>query len=445
MNANQISDEIKQLNIKLEEIQDYKIVKLITVLFRIIEEQNSEIKDLRAKLDNALNEINRLKGEQGKPDIKPSTKGDPDCSSEPERKKRKKKKNKKSKAKKHKIKIDRTEFCEVDKSILPKDAEFKGYRSFIVQEIKIETDNVEYKREVYYSKSEKKTYMANLPANVKGEYGSGIKSLVLTQKHVCNMSEPKIEEFFDNFGIYISQPTISRMLTKGEDIEIFHQEKAEIFKAGLSSTIYQQIDDTTTRVNGKNQYVQIVCNPYYTAYFTVERKDRLTILDILQLGQARQYDFNEEAFELLGVFGLSQKIVNRIRDEVFGKVLNENQMDKLLGELFPEAGKGKNSRIRIMEASAIAHYHSRTDIQIVFALLCDDAPQFKLITFELALCWIHEGRHYKKLQPVVPLYQEKLDDFSLGGHELKFFVLRDCLGQIFKQPLKHRLGVRGRG
>jgi hypothetical protein len=30
-------------------------------------------------------------------------------------------------------------------------------------------------------------------------------------------------------------------------------------------------------------------------------------------------------------------------------------------------------------------------------LICDDAPQFKLVTDELSLCWIHEGRHYKKL------------------------------------------------
>jgi len=27
------------------------------------------------------------------------------------------------------------------------------------------------------------------------------------------------------------------------------------------------------------------------------------------------------------------------------------------------------------------------------------------------LCWIHEGRHYKKLRPVVPSYQEKLEEF----------------------------------
>ena len=31
-------------------------------------------------------------------------------------------------------------------------------------------------------------------------------------------------------------------------------------------------------------------------------------------------------------------------------------------------------------------------------LICDDAPQFKLLTETLGLCWIHDGRYYKKAQ-----------------------------------------------
>ncbi|MCC4766530.1 hypothetical protein FXW07_07845 [Methanosarcina sp. DH1] len=57
-----------------------------------------------------------------------------------------------------------------------------------------------------------------------------------------------------------------------KDIDFFHQEKAEIFLEGLKVTPYQQIDDTGARVNGVNYYTQILCNPYYTAYFTVSNK-----------------------------------------------------------------------------------------------------------------------------------------------------------------------------
>jgi hypothetical protein len=58
--------------------------------------------------------------------------------------------------------------CKVDQNILPDNAEFKGYQNVVVQEIIIKTDNVEYKKEIYYSPSPKKTYMGELPPDIKG-------------------------------------------------------------------------------------------------------------------------------------------------------------------------------------------------------------------------------------------------------------------------------------
>jgi len=64
-----------------------------------------------------------------------------------------------------------------------------------------------------------------------------------------------------------------------------------------------------------------------------------------------------------------------------------------------------------MEAAAIAAYHQQTDFPLVEVLLSDDAPQYKLLIYWQALCWVHNGRNYKKLRPVVPEHREKLDDF----------------------------------
>jgi len=64
-----------------------------------------------------------------------------------------------------------------------------------------------------------------------------------------------------------------------------------------------------------------------------------------------------------------------------------------------------------MEAAAIAAYHQQTDFPIVEVLLSDDAPQYKLLIYLQALCWVHDGRNYKKLRPIVPVHSEKLDDF----------------------------------
>ncbi|AKB76071.1 Mobile element protein [Methanosarcina lacustris Z-7289] len=143
-----------------------------------------------------------------------------------------------------------------------------------------------------------------MPHGIKGEFGPGIKSLIITLNHVANVSEPKIHELLENVGVHISRATISRILTK--DTEIFHQEKAEIFQEGLKATPYQQIDDTGARINGVNHYTQILCNPYYAAYFTVPNKNRETILDILLCGKEKVYCFNDEAFDLMETFNVSQ-------------------------------------------------------------------------------------------------------------------------------------------
>lgn len=43
--------------------------------------------------------------------------------------------------------------------------------------------------------------------------------------------------------------------------------------------------------------------------------------------------------------------------------------------------------------------------------MSDDAPQFKLLTDDLSLCWVQVARHYKKLSPFVTCHQKSLDNF----------------------------------
>jgi len=409
MNPSDIPKILQSLKINPDEISDKKAAEIIRILLQIIEILYEENQALKAELQKMRDELNQLKGEQGKPKFPPIKKKQSDFSSENERKSLNLPGEKKSKEKLSKIKIDFTEVCKVDPIILPDDAEFKGYQTVVVQEISINTQNTAYKKEVYYSPSQHQTYIGKLPKGIEGEFGSELKSLIITLKHASNMSEPKIHEFLENVGINISPATISRILTKNNDV--FHCEKADIFKAGLSSTVYQQIDDTGAKVNGNNHYAQILCNPFYTAYFTIPSKDRLSILDMLQGGKPRIYLFNEEAFTLMESFRLPGKIISKIRNAVHDTILDEKQMQQLMGEIFFHPNKGKIQRTRIMEAAAIAAYHNQTEFPVVQVLLSDDAPQFKQLTGEQALCWVHDGRNYKKLEPIVPLYKKELENF----------------------------------
>jgi hypothetical protein len=142
------------------------------------------------------------------------------------------------------IKIDREQFCSMDTSKLPQDAELKGYEEKVVQDLLIKTDNVKFKREFYYSPSHKKTYLADVPEGYEGDYGPHINSHIVSMKYVNNMSIPKIEEFLKNFGILISRSYISERLTKEEHMNVFHNEKSEMYRSSLQESSYQQIDDT---------------------------------------------------------------------------------------------------------------------------------------------------------------------------------------------------------
>ena len=410
MSSSVINEILSKIDISPGDTDHKKLAKVLPTIIQLIEHLSQENIKLKEENQKLRDEISLLKGEQGRPKIRGNKKPAKNISSEKERKKRAEHKGKKSKVKKNKIKIDRTEVCEVDQSKLPPDAVFKGYESVIIQEILIKTDNVEYKKEIFYSATEKKTYAGQLPAEVTGEFGPGVRSLVCTLKYVGNMSQPKILELFENCGIFISQSTISRILTN--DASGFNKEKDDIFLAALEVTPFQQIDDTTVRVNGKNQYSQIFCNPYYTAFFTVPHKNRLTILDILLCGKERTYIFDSNAFNLLLNFKVSKKITNQIFDLTDEKEISESEMQKLLNIIFPNAKKGKNTKTRIKEAAAIAYYHHQTEIPIVNILLSDDAPQFKKLTLEHALCWIHEGRHYNRLSPIVLFNVEELKKFK---------------------------------
>ena len=69
-------------------------------------------------------------------------------------------------------------------------------------------------------------------------------------------------------------------------------------------------------------------------------------------------------------------------------MLSETQFNDLLNKYLPKLGSQQRTRIR--EAAAIAFYHQQTHCSVVQTLVCDDAPQFKLITADRALCWKRE-------------------------------------------------------
>ncbi len=89
----------------------------------------------------------------------------------------------------------------VDKDVLPPDTEFKGYRHMIKQNIKFETDNVEYILERYHSTNKSKVYEAELPEDVRySEFGSDLKSFVMHLYYSGRVTENKIWKILEEMG-----------------------------------------------------------------------------------------------------------------------------------------------------------------------------------------------------------------------------------------------------
>jgi len=408
----------------LHSIADEQARALVSRLLNLLEDVRADLRAAQAEIQRLHNEINRLKGEQGQPTIKPNTPQPPpkDLSSEQERRTPKAwSKGRKT----DRIPIDREQVVAVDPARLPPDAVFKGYEDVVVQDVLFRTDNVLFQKEKFYSPSQHTTSLASLPQGYSGQFGPGIKSLVLVLYFGAQMSEPKVAELLRSVGVQISAGQVSNLLIKGQ--APFHAEQAALYQAGLASSPWQHLDDTSTRVNGQNGYCHIVCNPLYTAYFTTAAKDRLTILDVLTNHRPRRFLVNAEALGFMEVCGLSAVRRQQVEPLPSGTIVEEATMQALLEEHLP--GLGPQQRKWILDATAVAAYHAEVGFPVVRLLVCDDAPQFTLVTEELALCWVHEGRHYKKLLPSIPYHQALLEAFVQ-----RFWTYYDQLLAYREQP-----------
>ncbi len=393
--------------IDLSAIQDENARQLIRRLLNLIEKLSADLRDKQAENQALRDEVNRLKGEQGKPKVKANKVQSTEVSKYSSEKERQKRRVRHQAGKKAEIRIDREEVVRVKPTDLPSDATFKEYVDVVVQDILLKTDNVRFRKEKYHSASQRKTYLAKVPRGYEGQFGPGVKALVPALYFGMGTSEPKILELLENAGMKISKGEVSNLLIENQDE--FHAESDAVFESGLRSSTYQQSDSTLTRVNGQNRNCHVVCNPVYTAYRTLPRKDRLSVLNALRNGRPRRFRLNQDALDCLANVPLSRAVRQSLTACCSEIEMNEANFQEHLTALFPNLGK--QARKEILDAAAIAAYWAETDWPVIETLMCDDAPQYNKLTRWLALCWVHEGRPYKKLNPVVPLHRDLLDGF----------------------------------
>jgi hypothetical protein len=409
-------------DLDLNAIQEENARELVKRLLNMIEQLSGEVRALREENQQLRDGNNRLKGEQGQPKVQGNKKASApkgEHSSEIERR-RKRKRHKKSK--KQNVAIQREEIVKVDPVRLPADAKYQGCEDVVVQDVYLRADNVLFHKERYYSASQHKSYLAALPAGYEGQFGPGIKSLVVTMYFGVGTSEPKIREFLQNMGVQISTGEVSNLLIQKQGG--FHAESEAVYEAGLRSSPWQQVDHTETRVDGQSQQCQVVCNPVYTSYHTRPFKDRLSVLDVLRQGRPRIFCLNQEALAILEQVPLSKAAQAILpvwcSETVWGEAVFVKRLDTALPDL------NVQQRTAILGAAAVAAYHAEQGVPIVDTLVCDDASVFSWLTRARMLCWVHDGRFYKKLEPVIALHREQLESFRKEYWEYYHQLLAYC-------------------
>jgi hypothetical protein len=389
-------------DINLDAIADPAARQLLGQLLNAIEALASENTLLRAENQVLRDEIARLKGGSGKPQIPAPT--PINHSSEAERQTR----TPRGKAhKNHQLVVTREHPCAVDPATLPSDAVRHGTTDVLVQDLVLQPEVIRFVREVWYVPSTGQTITAPLPAGYAGAFGPHIQALTLALGHGANVSQPALLTFFQDAGIAIGKGTIARWL--GDHRTIWHADAQAIHHAGLASTDWQATDQTPTRVDGQNETCHVLGNPFFTIYQTRPGGARQDVLAVLW-GQEPVFRLNADALAWLQATRIGRTLVSQLCatlpwDTDLSATDLTHQLDAASVRLGPQ------QRQQVWDALAIAAYHAQTAVPIVRRLLSDDAAVYHLLTDEHALCWIHDARHYATLTPVVPTHREMLAAF----------------------------------
>ena len=391
-------------DLALHSIAEEQTRELVRRLRNVLEDVRADRRAAQADIQRLRNESNRLKGEQGQPARKPHTPPPPpkDLSAAQARRTP----TAWSKGRQpDRIPIDREHVVAVALADLPPDAGCKGYADVVGQDGLFRTDKVRCRTETLSSPSPPTPSVAALPQGSRGPCGPGIKSVALVWYFGAQMSAPKVAERLRSVGVPIADGQVSHLLIQGQ--APFHAAQAARSQAGLARSPWQHLEDTSTRVNGQHGSCPIVCHPLSTASCTTAAKDRLTLIDGLTTHRPRRLLVHAEALGFMEACGVS--VVRRQQGEHLpsGTIGEEATMQALLETSRP--GWGPQPRQWIVDATAVAASHAEVECPVVRLWVGDDAPQCPVVTEELALGWVHAGRHEKTLLPSIPYHQGLLE------------------------------------
>src|SRR5262249_37255380 len=174
-----------------EDIDGFSPAELKLLVVRLLE----EVADLRRTVAAQRDEIARLKGGPGRPNIKPSGM---EKATEPESDRPSAERPRRGPTK-TKLTIHEEKIVEVP---APSGARLKGYTSFVVQDLILRPHVVDFRCERWLA-PDGTLLTAPLPDGIEGHFGPDLRRFILVQYHQGQVTVPRLVEMLRAFGILI--------------------------------------------------------------------------------------------------------------------------------------------------------------------------------------------------------------------------------------------------
>ena len=345
-----------------------------------------EVAELRRTVAAQRDEIARLKGGSGRPNIKPSgmdkgtePKPPPTAGGEPRRKG--------SKTSKLSIHEERT----VKVATPPRGSRFKGYADYLVQDLVIRPHVVNFRCERWQT-PDGNTMTAPLPAGISGHFGPELRRFVLAQYHQGQVTVPRLLALLRALGILISKRQLVRLLIAGQDG--FLAESRDVLRAGLSSAPWITVDDTGARHKAANGFCTQIGNAHFAWFGTTDSKSRLNFLELLRAGHG-DYVVNAEALAYMRHRSLAAPVIARLAEHPDQLFADQSAWSAHLDRLGISALKVTPDPTMVATEGALWGSVKAHGFLPNTVIVSDDAGQFNV--GQHGLCWVHAERLIHKL------------------------------------------------